>query len=151
MNLRKVLHTVACFPYFCRVYSIIFIVMSFNIQFSEPAESPSYVQIRKLTAVSASVTWKPLSTSSINGKLTKYVVNQKENDGNCLKSFDATEEKIDFTNLRPFTKYLVQVAACNSAGCGPKSKEISFNTAEAGITMMVLYIKKICCNEYNMN
>ena len=107
--------------------------MSFYIQFSEPAESPSYVQIRKLTAVSATVTWKPLSKSSLNGKLTKYVVTQKENDGSSLKSFDATEEKIDFTNLRPFTKYIVQVAACNSAGCGPTSEEISFTTAEAGI------------------
>ena len=96
------------------------------------------MQIRKITAVSASVTWKPLSKSSINGKLTKYVVNRKETDGNGLKSFDATDEKIDVTNLRPFTKYLVQVAACNSAGSGPKSKEITFTTAEAGITMMVL-------------
>ena len=113
-------------------------VYSLYIQFSEPTESPSYVQIRKLTAVSASVTWKPLSKSSINGKLTKYVVNQKEYDGIGLKSFDVTEEKIDFTNLRPFSKYLVQVAACNSAGCGPKSKEITFTTAEAGITIMVL-------------
>ena len=112
--------------------------MSFYIQFSEPAESPSYVQIQKLTAVSASVTWKPLSKSSLNGKLMKYAVTRKENDKNSLKSFDATEEKFDFTNLIPFTKYLVQVAACNSAGCGPKSEEISFTTAEAGITMMVL-------------
>ena len=57
--------------------------------------------------------WKPLSKSSINGKLTKYVVNRKENDGNGLQSFNAIEENIDFTNLRPFTKYLVQIAACN--------------------------------------
>ena len=112
--------------------------MSLYIQFSEPTESPSYVQIRKLTAISASVTWKPLSKSSINGKLVKYVVNRKENDGNGLQSFNAVKENIDFTNLRPFTKYSVQVAACNSAGCGPKSKEITFTTAEAGITMMVL-------------
>ena len=112
--------------------------MSFYIQFSEPAESPSYVQIRNITAVSASVTWKPLSKSSLNGKLKKYEVTLKENDKNSLKSFDATEEKFDFTDLSPFTKYIVQVAACNSAGCGPKSKEIPITTAEAGITFMVL-------------
>ena len=93
------------------------------------------MQIRNLTAVSASVIWKPLSKSSINGKLTKYVVNRKEIDGNGLQSFNASEEKIDFTNLRPFTKYLVQVAACNSAGYGPKSEEIAFTTAGAGITI----------------
>ena len=109
--------------------------MSFYIQFSEPAESPSYVQIRKLTAVTASVTWKPLSKSSLNGKLTKYEVTLKENDRNSLKSFDATEEKFNFTNLSPFTKYIVQVAACNSAGCGPKSKKITFTTDEAGIIL----------------
>ena len=72
----------------------------------------------------------------------KYVVSLKESDESILKSFDATEEKIDFMDLRPFTKYLVQVAACNSAGCGPKSEEIPFTTAETGITMMVL-TKKI--------
>ena len=91
-----------------------------------------------LKDTSATVTWKPLSKSSLNGKLMKYVVNRKDSDGNGLKSFDATEEIIEFTDLRPFTKYRVQVAACNSAGCGPKSKEISFTTAEAGITLMVL-------------
>ena len=80
--------------------------------------------------------WKPLSKSSIHGKLTKYIVNRKENDRNGLQSFNAIEEKIDFTNLRPFTKYLVQVAACNSAGCGPKSEELAFTTAEAGITIL---------------
>ena len=92
------------------------------------------MQIQNLIAVSASVTWKPLSKSSLNGELIKYAVTLKENDGNGLKMFDAIEEKIDFTELRPFTRYIVQVAACNSAGCGPKSEEISFTTAEAGIS-----------------
>ena len=127
----------ACCPYFCRTV-LLYLSLCHFIQFSEPAESPSYVQIRKLTAVSASVTWKALSKSSLNGKLTKYEVTLKENDKNSFKSFDATEEKFDFTNLRPFTKYLVQVAACNSAGCGPKSEEITFTTAEAGTIMVVL-------------
>ena len=86
--------------------------------------------------MSASVTWEPLSKSSINGKLTKYVVILKVKDGNRLQSFNAIEENIDFKNLRPFTKDLVQVAACNSAGCGPKSEEIPFTTAEAGITIL---------------
>ena len=94
------------------------------------------MQIRNLTAVSASVIWKPLSKSSINGKLRKYVVIRKVKDGKSLQSFNAVKENIDFMNLRPFTKYIVQVAACNSAGCGPKSEEIIFTTAEAGITIL---------------
>ena len=101
------------------------------------------MKIQNLTAVSASVIWKPLSKSSINGKLTKYVVNRKEIGGSGQQSFNAIEEKIDFTNLRPFTKYLVQVAACNSAGYGPKSEEISFTTVEAGITIYVVIIFSI--------
>ena len=83
------------------------------------------------------MTWKAPSKSSINGKFTKYVVNQKKKDENCWKSHDITEEKIDFTNLRPYSEYIVQVAACNSAGCGPM-KGITFTTAEAGITMVIL-------------
>ena len=86
--------------------------------------------------MSASVTWEPLSKSSVNGKLTKYVVTRKENDGNGLQLFNAIEENIDFKNLRPFTKYLMQVAACNSTGNGPKSKEKAFTTAEAGIIIL---------------
>ena len=90
-----------------------------------------------LKADSATVTWKAPSKSSINGKFTKYVVNLNKKDENCWKSLDVTEEKIDFTNLRPYSEYIVQVAACNSAGCGPM-KEITFKTAQAGITMIVL-------------
>ena len=63
---------------------------------------------------------------------------QKENDGNGLQSFNGIEEKIDFKNIRPFTRYIVQVAVYNSAGCGPKSEKISFTTAEAGITICVV-------------
>ena len=96
------------------------------------------MQTSKFTAVSATVTWKAPSKSSINGKFTKYVVNLNKKDENCWKSLDVTEEKIDFTNLRPYSEYIVQVAACNSAGCGPKSEEITFTTAEAGTTMIVL-------------
>ena len=102
------------------------------------------MQIQNLTAVSASVTWNPLSKSSLNGELIKYAVTLMENDGNDLKTFDSIEEKIDITDLRPFTRYIVQVAACNSIGCGPKSEEISFTTAEAGMSNLrcqnVLYM-----------
>ena len=128
----------------CSIFPILLYKNQYHILFSEPAESPSHVQIQNLTAVSASVTWNPLSKSSLNGELIKYAVTLKENDGNGLKIFDSIEEKFDFTDLRPFTRYIVQVAACNSAGCGPKSEEISFTTAEAGMSNLrcqnVLYM-----------
>ena len=105
-----------------------------NLYFSAPTNSPSNLEILQLTAVSASMTWKPVSKSSLKGKFTKYTVNLKESDGTVLMSYDETnEDSIEFHDLRPFTEYLVNVAACNSAGCGPRSPDFIFTTLQAGI------------------
>ena len=90
------------------------------------------MEILCLTDVSATVTWTPLPQSSLNGRLTKYTVTLKKNNGKNRKNLKSAEEKIEIQNLKPFTEYLVQVAARNSAGCGPTSPYLSFTTLEAG-------------------
>ena len=85
-----------------------------------------------VTAVSAIVTWKPPSKSSLNGNLTIYRVILKESDGKDLKYYDINEDEAEFQDLKPFTDYLVQVAACNFAGCGPMSPDLTFTTLQAG-------------------
>ena len=90
------------------------------------------MQILSLTEVSALVSWTSPPQSSLNGKLTKYVVILKKNSGKFLKKFKTNEYKIEIQNLNPFTEYLVQVAASNSAGCGPTSSSFSFITLETG-------------------
>ena len=92
------------------------------------------MNILDVTAVSAVVTWKPPSKSSLNGNLTIYRVILKESDGKDLKYCDINEDETKFQDLKPFTEYLVQVAACNSAGCGPMSPDLTFITLQAGIT-----------------
>ena len=87
-----------------------------------------------VTALSAVVTWKPPSKSSLNGNLTKYSVILKESDGKDFKYSDINEGETEFQDLKPFTEYLVQVAACNSAGCGPMSPDLTFTTLQAGIS-----------------
>lgn len=99
-----------------------------------PTRPPSDLQILGLTALSASVTWKAPPKSSLNGKFIKYSVTLKESDGSNLKVHDTMKDKIEFHNIKPFTKYLVQVAAYNSVGCGPTSQDLFFTTPEAGIS-----------------
>ena len=101
--------------------------------FSEPIQPPNNVQILNLTAVSASVTWTPLPKSSLNGKLTKYAVKLKEHDTNNSTVHDTIKEKIKIVDLMPFTRYSVQVAACNSEGDGPVSPHVHFTTPPSGI------------------
>ena len=96
------------------------------------------MHILDVTAVSAIVTWKPPSKSSLNGNLTIYRVILKESDGKDLKYCD--EGEAEFQDLKPFTEYLVQVAACNSAGCGPMSPDLTFTTLQAGITNGLYYL-----------
>ena len=101
--------------------------------FSVPIEPPNNVQLINLTAVSASLTWIPLPKSSLNGKLTKYAVKLKEDDTNNSTFHDTMREKIKIVDLMPFTRYSVQVAACNSEGDGPFSHRVPFTTPQSGI------------------
>ena len=61
------------------------------------------------------------------------MVTLKEKDGNDLKSYETNIDQFEFHDLRPFTEYSVQVAACTSAGCGTMSPDSYFTTLEAGI------------------
>ena len=97
------------------------------------------------------MSWTPPPQSSLNGKLTKYVVTSKKNNGKCLKMCKTKEDKIEIQNLNPFTEYLVQVAACSSAGCGPMSSSFSFTTLEAGkMNVLYQYHAFYRCNENDL-
>ena len=98
-----------------------------------PSKSPRNLRILNITDVSASATWKPLTVSSLNGKFINYEVYLKEKNGNDLKSYETNKDQFEFHNLRPFTEYSVQVAACAYAGCGTMSTDSYFTTLEAGI------------------
>ena len=111
--------------------------------FSVPTRSPSNLLIESKTAVSAVATWKPPPIFFLNGRLIKYALTLTENDNNILKSYDADEDKCELLNLRPFTRYSVEVAACNSAGCGPRSHELYFTTDEAGILLIIVVINLV--------
>ena len=88
------------------------------------------------------MTWKPLTNLFLNKTFT-YIVNLKEIDRNILKSCETNEVKKEFPDLKPFTKYSIQVAARTYAGCGPMSQELFFTTAEAGT--VIICINYTCC------
>ena len=109
------------------------------------------MQILCLTEVSALVSWTPPPQSSLNGKLTKYAVTLKKNNGKIFKVYKTNEDKIEIQKLNPFTEYLVQVAARNSAACGPISSSLSFTTLEAGkMNVLYQYHAFYRCNEHDL-
>ena len=101
--------------------------------FSVPIEPPNNVQILNLTAVSATVTWTPLPKSSLKGKFTKYAVKLMELDTEKLTFHDTKKRKFKIVDLNHFTRYSIQVAACNSEGDGPFSPHVHFKTHQSGI------------------
>ena len=106
--------------------------MCFLFKLSAPTISPSNLQILCLTDTKVSLTWTPPPLSSLNGKIIMYTVTYKKSNGKNLKSCKTDQDKIEILDLKPFTKYLIQVAACNFAGCGPASSSLSVTTLESG-------------------
>ena len=106
--------------------------MYFLVELSAPAISPSNLRILYLTDTKVSLTWTPPPQSSLNGKLITYTVTHKNSNGKNFKSCKTDQDKIEILDLKPFTEYIIQVAACNFAGCGPASSSLFVTTLESG-------------------
>ena len=81
---------------------------------------------------SVQVTWNTIECIHLNGLITDYEVRLREaNSGDIVTDgvvdFDA--ETYTASGLRPFTRYIIQVAGVNANGTGVFT-EIDFNTPE---------------------
>ena len=104
--------------------------------FPEPSAAPNVNNIL-ISPSCGEVTWKPLPKSSLNGVLSKYIlvlkkINEEEKESLITKE-ERFEEKFRLQNLKPFTHYSLQIAACNRVGSGPMSDHFTFRTPEKGI------------------
>ena len=104
--------------------------------FPEPSAAPNVKNIVISTSCKK-VTWKPLPKLTLNGELSKYIlvlkeINEEENDS-LITEEETLKEKFRLPNLKPFTHYSLQIAACNDAGNGPMSDDFTFCTPEKGM------------------
>lgn len=76
--------------------------------------------------------WKELVTS-LNGILRGYCIYFKETEKTygILPDHNISQMELTITDLIPFTRYYLQVAAKTTPGCGVKS-EVNYLTREDG-------------------
>ena len=78
------------------------------------------------------MSWKELKTS-LNGILRGYCIYFKETEktNGILSNRSISQLNVTINNLKPFTRYYVEVAARTTPGCGVKS-ELNHLTQEDG-------------------
>lgn len=68
-----------------------------------------------------------------NPKVIGYRVTLKaENSADVIKDVGSSKQKVDITGLKPYTKYVITVAADTDGGYGDFSSPISQVTQEGG-------------------
>ena len=76
------------------------------------------------------VTWNTIDCIHRNGLITDYEVRLRENDSGVMVTDGVVDARTYMTSgLRPFTRYIFQVAGVNSISTGVFT-EIDFNTLE---------------------
>ena len=110
--------------------------MSIIISFS-PAPSATPDDLTFLNATSSSITlqWKVVPCIHQNGNITGYMIEYEEIDnedttGAFISIVGGQKEMTtgSITGLRPLTHYDIRVAAVNSAGIGPFTRNINAST-----------------------
>lgn len=78
---------------------------------------------------SALVKWNPPLPELRNGIITMYQVRYQDRDNSIdLRAENTSETSIILKDLSPGAKYFIQVVAFTSAGAGPTSHRILYNT-----------------------
>jgi len=111
-----------------------------------PAVSPSSVEIPSWSAKSITISWKRPKDEELNGELTGFLIRANGSANTNTSSERTKREVVDVTsqvhnvskdttsftleNLRPATKYSLEVAAATNAGLGPYSKPVYKTTGE---------------------
>ena len=114
----------------------------------EPTVSPSSIEIPSWSAKSITISWKRPKDEELNGALTGFLVRVNGSVNTNTSSerskrdvidivsqvYNISKDKTSFIleNLKPATKYSVEVAAATKAGLGPFSKPVYKTTGEDG-------------------
>lgn len=123
--------------------------------YTGPSASPSKVEIPSWSAKSITISWATPKGEELNGKLTGFFVrvNTTVNaNGSRTRArreiiqvsrlYNVSENSTSFTleDLKPATRYSLEVAATTSVGAGPFSKPVYQTTGEDGKLQCFLLI-----------
>ncbi|XP_067952178.1 receptor-type tyrosine-protein phosphatase delta-like isoform X2 [Watersipora subatra] len=97
-----------------------------------PSGSPQSITPIYVSDSSARVTWRELDPRLRNGVITSYQVRyQDQADPIDLRAVNTSETRVLLEDLTPGAKYFIQVVAFTSAGAGPTSHRVSYNTIQS--------------------
>ena len=99
-----------------------------------PTAAPLNVVVTDIGSTSVRVSWMPPPEDSRNGPITAYMVVFGAVPSNTPLGSAEVSGALQYTvsNLQPYAQFYVQVAAKTSAGVGPYSASITFNTLSDG-------------------
>ncbi|XP_034001874.1 contactin-1a-like isoform X1 [Trematomus bernacchii] len=94
-----------------------------------PSEAPVIVDGKSLSATEGTVRWLHLAQSNIDGYQVKYWRSEEDSEGGAQRVVvSANENSTRLEGMKPFSYYLVEVRAYNSAGFGPASEPFQILT-----------------------
>lgn len=97
-----------------------------------PSGMPQNITAMFHDATSALISWQPPLPRLRNGVITMYQVRyQDENNAIDVRADNTSETSLILEDLTPGSKYLIQVVAFTSAGAGPTSHRIVYNTVQS--------------------
>ncbi|XP_059391994.1 contactin-1a-like [Carassius carassius] len=97
-----------------------------------PAEAPSIIEARTLSATEAVVSWIPLQLQTVEGYQVRYWRESVENEASAQRVLVSSgENHTRLDNMKPSSHYLIEVRAYNGAGYGPSSQRRKIHTRRA--------------------
>lgn len=108
-----------------------------------PLEAPMDVGVVLINSTTIKVTWAPIEKETVRGHLLGYKIHYtrtgskghhrgrraRELEGMVVNT-EPNEQKKVISDLRPFSRYSLEVAVYNKKGEGPHSEALSFETPE---------------------
>lgn len=98
-----------------------------------PSSTPQNITIENTSSQSFTINWQPPDDEYQNGIIIKYSVIVVDIDLGSVTQLNVTGTDITVSNLKPFMRYEVMVAAHTTAGRGPFSATQVVQTQEAGM------------------
>uniref|UniRef100_A0A673L2L5 Contactin 1 n=1 Tax=Sinocyclocheilus rhinocerous TaxID=307959 RepID=A0A673L2L5_9TELE len=93
------------------------------VSISVPAEAPTIIEARTLSATEAVVSWVPLQLQTVEGYQVRYWRESVENEASAQRVLvPSRENHTRLDNMKPNSHYLIEVRAYNGAGYGPASQ-----------------------------
>lgn len=103
-----------------------------------PSGAPEDIRALYRDDSSVTVSWQPVEPHLRNGIITMYQVRYQDQDNPIdLQARNTSETNVLLEELKPGSKYYIQVIAFTSAGAGPTSHRMRYNTIQSSEWVVV--------------